>query len=143
MFYLRSIYKYSTIHNFSFFKKHSKNTVSLSESKSGELSANKAALRQELHQCRKEIKKCRRWNLLPSPKSFERAAMLYRQTKSYESEIKICQLYISLVEESLSKRKFNKKKIKSKATILCDPLSTRLNKAKILLDNQGVNVQYL
>ncbi len=79
MFSCRNIFKSLSIQQFSIFSETNK-------TKPEELSTNKAALRQELNLCRKEIKKSKRWNIMPSPKCFERAAMLYRQTKNYENE---------------------------------------------------------
>ena len=80
---------------------------------------------------------------MPSPICFEHAAMLSRQNKNYKNEIKICQLYISCVDEHLSKRTFNKKKVEKKAQSLCKPLATRLETAKNLCENSGIDVSYL
>lgn len=118
-------------------KLHSSNT------RDAHLSPNTVALKKALHQCRKEIKKSRRWKIMPSPICFEHAAMLSRQTKNYQKEIKICQLYLSCVDEHLSKRTFNKKKLQKKAHTLCKPLSMRIISAKKLHKNNGVDVRYL
>ncbi|MDW3094255.1 MAG: hypothetical protein R8G33_01135 [Gammaproteobacteria bacterium] len=107
------------------------------------LSANRVAFNKALKQCRKEIKKSRRWKIMPSPICFEHAAMLSRQTKNYQKEIKICQLYISCIDEHLSKRSFNKKRVEKKAHSLCRPLSARLLSAKKLHKNSGVDVRHL
>lgn len=107
------------------------------------LRPNAVALRKALKQCRKEIKKSRRWKIMPSPTCFEHAAMLSRQTKNYQKEIKICQLYLSCVDENLSKRKFNRKKLEKKAHTLCKPLTARLLSAKNLQKNCGVDVRHL
>ena len=72
------------------------------------LTPNEAALKKALQQCRKEIKKCKRWKVMPLLKCFEHAAMLSRQAKNYQNEIAICQLYICLVDECLTRRTFSK-----------------------------------
>jgi len=107
------------------------------------LTPNEAALKKALQQCSKEIKKCKRWKVMPSPKYFEHVAMLSRQTKNYQNEIEICQSYILLVDEYLSKRTFSKKKIERKAHTLCRPLVTRILNAKNMNKNDGVEVRYL
>jgi len=100
-------------------------------------------LKKALQQCRKEIKRCKRWKVMPSKKCFEHAAMLSRQAKNYQKEIAICQLYISLVDECLSRRTFNKKKVERKAHSLCKPLVKRILIAKNLNKSSGVEVSYL
>ncbi|MBT8124043.1 MAG: hypothetical protein KJO81_04375 [Gammaproteobacteria bacterium] len=107
------------------------------------LTPNEEALKKALQQCRKEIKKCKRWKVMPSKKCFEHAAMLSRQAKNYQKEIAICQLYISLVDECLSRRTFNKKKVERKAHLLCKPLIERILIAKNLNKNSGVEVSFL
>ena len=107
------------------------------------LTPNQAALKKALQQCRKEIKSCKRWKVMPSKKCFEHAAMLLRQAKNYQQEIAICQLYISLIDECLLRRTFNKKKVKRKAHLLCKPLVKRILIAKNLNKNKGVEVSYL
>ena len=114
-----------------------------SDASSKDNSAYNVALKEALIQCRKEIKKSRRWNFMPSPKCFEHAAMLSRQAKNYQNEIKICQLYISQVNQCLSKKKFNKKKCETKATYLCESLAKRMENAKNLHNENGVDVNYL
>ena len=120
-----------------------KNNLFSSDVKVEQLNSNKAALKDALIQCRKEIKKCKRWKVFPSPKYFEHAAMLSRQTKEYQNEIKICQLFITLVNDCSSRRTFNKKGITSKAELLCKPFSARLLNAKNLQEHTGVDVQHL
>jgi len=107
------------------------------------LTPNEEALKKALQQCRKEIKRCKRWKVMPSKKCFEHAAMLSRQAKNYQKEIAICQLYISLVDECLSRRTFNKKKVERKAHSLCKPLVKRILIAKNLNKSSGVEVSYL
>jgi len=106
------------------------------------LTPNEAAMKKALQQCHKEIKKCKRWKVMPSPKYFEHAAMLSRQAKNYQNEIAICELYIDLVNEYLSKRTFSKKKIEKKAHTLCRPLVKRILNARNLNNNNGVEVRY-
>ena len=105
--------------------------------------SNTIALKNAIKQCRKEIRKSRRWKVLPSPKCFEHAAMLSRQAQNYENEIKICRLYLSYVDQYLSKRSFNKKSIELKAQSLCKPLADRLLIATNLSENNGISVDYL
>lgn len=116
---------------------------SLSDIKVGNLNPNRAALKEALDKCRHQIKKSKRWNVLPSPICFEHAAMLSRQNKSYQTEIKICQLYISLVDECVSRRTFIKKRFERKALSLCQPFNARLHNIKHLNTTDGVDVRHM
>ena len=66
--------------------------------------------------------------------------MLFRQSKNYQNEIKICQLYISLVDECLSKKTFNKSYLESKAREQCRRISNRLETVQKLHDKVGIEV---
>ena len=120
-----------------------KNFLHASDDRIERLTPNEAALKKALQQCRKEIKKCKRWKVMPSLKCFEHAAMLSRQAKNYQNEIAICQLYICLVDECLTRRTFSNKKIERNARALCKPLVARILDAKNLNKNKGVEVHYL
>ena len=140
---LKSIFKNSLRHGISpttwLYNKKSHS----SDKRNEHLSPNTVALKKALNQCRKEINKSRRWKIMPSPTCFEHAAMLSRQTKNYRKEIKICQLYLTCIDEHISKRSFNKKRLEKKAHSLCKPLTARLLNAKKLHENSGVDVRYL
>ncbi len=107
------------------------------------LDSKEAALKTALQQCQKEIKRCKRWNFLPRPKYFEHVAMLSRQTKMYKNEIAICKLYIDLANQCQSKRIIFKKITKKKADTLSKPFFTRMNNAKNLNQNNGLEVKYI
>ena len=98
------------------------------------------ALEAALSECRKEAKKCTRWRIIPSSEYFERAAMLFRQSKNYQNEIKICQLYISLVDECLSKKTFNRSYLEIKAQEQCRRISSRLKTIQKLHEKIGIEV---
>ena len=117
--------------------------LSAANQKEEHLNPNRVALKEAMSKCRREIKKSKRWNALPSPVCFEHAAMLSRQNKSYQTEVKICQLYISLVDKCVSRRTFNKKKFERKAQSLRQPFSTRLQSIAQLDTSEGVNVQHI
>jgi len=119
------------------------NKHNLSDIKAENLNPNRAALKEALDKCRREIKKSKRWNILPSPICFEHAAMLSRQNKSYQTEIKICQLYISLVDECVSKRTFIKKRFERRALSLCQPFNARLQNIEHLNTTDGVDVRHM
>ncbi len=140
---LRSIFNHSSMRRISSIARISNKSQYPSSDKQVPLGSNTIALKKALCQCRKEIKKSKRWKLMPSPVCFEHAAMLLRQTKNYQDEIKVCQLYLSCVDECLSKRIFNKKRTQRKAHSLCKPLTARLQAAKNIGKNCGVDVHYL
>lgn len=98
------------------------------------------ALEAALSECRKEAKKSIRWRIIPSSEYFERAAMLFRQSKNYQNEIKICQLYISLVDECLSKKTFNRSYLEIKAQEQCRRIASRLETVQKLHEKIGIEV---
>ncbi len=102
-----------------------------------QLTSHQDALNKVLQHCREEVNKCKSRRAMPSPKYFEHAAMLSRQAKNYENEIAICELYIGLVNDYVSKRTFSKKKIERKVHTLCEPLVMRMQNAKNLSKNNG------
>ena len=140
---LRRILKYSFRHDICSVTGISNKKLNTSGNGVDQLNSNAVVLKKAITQCRKEIKKSRRWKIIPSPICFEHAAMLSRQNKNYQNEIKICQLYLSCVDECLSKRTFNKKRAERKAHSLCKPFTSRLLIAKDLYKNSGIDVNYL
>ncbi|MEM8845338.1 MAG: hypothetical protein AAGB35_09900 [Pseudomonadota bacterium] len=125
------------------FKAFSRDKKSSAKSNNKVINPRDLALKNALDKCKKEIKKSRRWGRLPSSKYFEHAAMLSRQAKNYDNEIKICQAYISLLNENISKRTFNIDKNIERAEVLSQTLAKRLETAKRLRNKTGVNVEYL
>ena len=128
---------------FAVFKAFSSDEKSSAKYNNKIINSRDLALKNALDKCKKEIKKSRRWGRFPSSKYFEHAAMLSRQARNYDNEIKICQVYISLLDENISKRKFNIDKNIEKAEILSQPLVKRLETAKRLRNRTGVDVEYL
>lgn len=98
--------------------------------------ANESALSQAVQCCREEIDESRSRKEIPSPKYFEHVAMLSRQTKNYENEIAICEMYIDLVNEYISKYKLSKKKKMREVQPICEPILMRLHNAKALSEKQ-------
>lgn len=119
------------------------NKLGKSKVKVEQLNPNRVALKEALSKCRREIKKSKRWNVLPAPICFEHAAMLSRQNKSYQTEVKICQLYISLVDRCVSRRRYNKKKFERKAQSLRQPFTLRLQNLAQLDTSEGVDVHHI
>ncbi len=119
------------------------NKPSYSASKKESLNPNRAALKEAMYQCRREVKKSTRWHVLPSPICFEHAAMLSRQNKSYQTEIKICQLYISLVDKCIARRSFNKKRLEKRAQSLRQPFISRIDSIEHLNTSNGVDVHHI
>ena len=113
------------------------------DTKKEALNPNQVALKEALYRCRREIKKSKRWKVLPSPICFEHAAMLSRQNKNYQAEMKICQLYIALVDKCISRRRFNKKRFERKARSLCESFTTRMQNIDNLNTTEGVDVQHM
>ena len=114
-----------------------------SGAKEEELNPNQVALKEALYRCRRESKKSKRWKMLPSPICFEHAAMLSRQNKNFQAEMKICQLYIALVEKCISSRRFNKKRFERKARALCESFTKRMQNIENLNTTEGVDVQHM
>lgn len=117
-----------------------KNCQLAQNTKIEQLSPNTIALRAALNECRKEARKCRRWRMIPSPVYFEHAAMLFRQTKNIKNEIKICELYVSLVNQCLAKKVLNRVRYERKAQEKCKRIASRLQAAKNLSNNTGIDV---
>lgn len=115
-------------------------SVQKSELNAEQLTPHEEALNKALQFCREEVNKCKRRRAMPSPKYFEQAAMLSRQAKKYQNEIAICEMYIGLVNEHVSKRTFSKKKTEQKVLILCKPLVMRIQNAKNLSENNGSEI---
>ncbi len=139
---LNSMIKHS-LANMNLIPNFFQNKRSLSDIKPENLNPNRTALKEALDKCRREIKKSKRWNVLPSPICFEHAAMLSRQNKSYQTEIKICQLYISLVDECISRRTFIKKRFERKALFLRQPFDARIHNIEHLNTSDGVDVRHM
>ncbi len=98
--------------------------------------ANESALSKAVQLCAEEIDQSDISKRPPSPKYFEHVAMLSRQTKNYENEIAICEMYLDVVSKYVSKYKISKKKIAREIKPLCDPMVMRINNAKVLSSKQ-------
>ncbi len=98
--------------------------------------ANESALSKAVQLCAKEIDQSDMRKGVPSPKYFEHVAMLSRQTKNYENEIAICEMYLDVVTQYATKYKLSKKKIASDIKPLCDSMIMRINNAKVLSSKQ-------
>ena len=122
--------------------KNIKNFLYTTNDRSKRFTPNEEALKKALQQCSKEVKKSKRWKVMLSLKCFEHAPMLSRKAKSYHNKIAICQMYISLVDECLTRPAFSKKRFERKVRTLCKPFVTRILDAKNLDKNNGVEVHY-
>jgi len=98
--------------------------------------ANESALSKALQLCAEEIDQSNLSKKLPSPKYFEHVAMLSRQTKNYENEIAICEMYLDVVSKCVSNYKLSKKKIAHEVKPLCKPMIMRIKNAKVLISKQ-------
>ena len=148
MLNLNDVIKASFRRSLSFLSKNSKYHSHSSTTKAKRHTPHTLALEAALFECRKEAKKCIRWRIIPSSQCFELAAMLFRQAKNYQNEVKICQLYISLVNECVSKKTLNRQYTEKKAREQCGRISMRLEAAQKLhekfgMDAAGIDVEYI
>ncbi len=98
--------------------------------------ANESALTKAVDKCREEIERSDQKNKIPSPKYFEHVAMLSRQTRNYQNEIAICELYLETLQKHSSKYKFSKRKIEKEIRPLCETMMMRIHNAKTLSEKQ-------
>lgn len=88
--------------------------------------------------CRDEIQSAEDSGIMPSPKYFEQAALLSRVERKYDNEKAICEMYIDLAKEYITKNELSKDEISEKVLPICVPLIKRLHNAKTMLTRTNI-----
>ena len=98
-----------------------------------DLVSNDHAIHECVGKCREEIQAYVDTGQLPSPKNFERVALLSRKEKNYSNEIAICEMYLDLIKEYSIVNNLTHSEIEKTLLPIAQPIKLRLHDAKALL----------